>query len=111
MSVAIDSDTSKKSDLFKSAVPFVLVEELGNGIVGDEDVDATIAVEVCDRNSECVSGLCEPRLFCDFREMAITLVVVNERGNGSEFVGMTEGTVSLLAFSAPDIGEVPLQIA
>ena len=43
--------------------------------------------------------------------MAIAVVVVDERRDGREDVGVAVGAIAFAVFSAPDIIEVPLQIA
>ena len=43
MPVAVNADAGKESDLFECSVSFVLVEELGSGVVGDKYIDPTIA--------------------------------------------------------------------
>ena len=47
----------------------------------------------------------------DLREVAIAVVVIDERRDGFELIGMAVGAKASLAFSAPDIVKVPLQVA
>ena len=51
MTVPINPDAGKQADFFESAIAFVLVQKLGNGIVCDEDVYVTIPIKIRDRDS------------------------------------------------------------
>ena len=43
--------------------------------------------------------------------MAFAIVVINQWRDGGKCVGMAVGAITLAMFAAPDIGEIPLQVA
>src|SRR5262249_17760766 len=97
--------------LFKSAIAFVVVEEFDHGIVGNEEIDATIAIVIGDSKAEALAGLGEAKFGSGFGEGAVAIVVVDERGDWLEEIRMAVGTVAFFVLAAPDVIEVPFDVA
>jgi hypothetical protein len=76
-----------------------------------------ITVIVGDSDAQPLARLTQAYLLRDFGECSvliiITIIVIaeHERGNGLEVIGMTICPVAFLVLPAPDILEIPIQIA
>src|ERR1700676_2015737 len=90
--VAIDSNLREQACLLEGAVTFIVIEKFDHGIVGYEDVDFAVVVIIAESDSQALAGLGQSNFLADLGEMAVAVVVKNERGNGLENVGMAIGT-------------------
>src|SRR5437667_2777148 len=108
--VSIHGNTGEETDFLKRSVTLVVIEKLDHGIVGHEDVDAAVTVIIGKGDAEALAGLREAALLRHFGEMAVAVIVVHERRDGLEDVGVTIGAVALLVFAAPDVVEIPLHV-
>ena len=103
------SDTSPTSS--KRAVSLVVIEKLDHGIIGDEEIDVAIAIIVGDGHAKSLSRLAKADLLRDLGEGPVLIIVIDERGNRLEEVGMAIRAVAFFVFAAPDVVEIPIQIA
>src|SRR5580693_2192814 len=71
----------------------------------------TVAVVVRDGDAEALTRKGHAYLLRDFREVAVPVVVVDQRRNGVESIRMTVRAHAFLMLSAPDILEIPLKIS
>ena len=109
--VAVNGDFGEEADFFEGAVAFVVIEKFDHGVVGDEEVNVAVAVVIGESDAQGFAGLREAVLLRDFRKVAVAIVVIDERRNGLKNVGVTIGAVALFVFAAPDIVEIPLEVA
>ena len=100
-----------EADVFESAVPLVVIEELDHGVVGNKEIDTTVVIIVRDGHAKSFPGFGETQLLCDLGECPIFFIVINKRGNGLEVIRMAIRPVAFFVLAAPDIIEIPIQIA
>src|SRR3984893_13598338 len=79
--VYINRDFGVETDIFKSAIPFIAIEELRHGIVGDKKIDMAIAIIVRNRHTKSFPWFAEAYLLCDLGECSIPIIMVDQRGN------------------------------
>src|SRR2546425_633609 len=108
--VAIDSDTGEEANFFERAVALVVIQKLDHGIVGNENVDVAVAVVIGESDAKPLAGLREAALLRQFGEMTVAVIVIHERRDGLEDVGVAIGAMALLVFAAPDVVEIPLHV-
>ena len=53
--ISVISSTGTESDVFEGSIPFIVVKEVGHGIIGHKDVDVPIVIVVCYDNSQSFS--------------------------------------------------------
>src|SRR5207247_9545749 len=53
--ISVISSTGTDSDVFEGSIPFIVVKEVGHGIIGHKDVDVPIVIVVCYDNSQSFS--------------------------------------------------------
>jgi len=73
--------------LLEVAVAFVAVEKFKHGVIGHDDVDLAVAVEVGDGDGDAFAGFVEAHLCSDFGEVAVAIIVIDERRDGRKGVG------------------------
>ena len=88
-----------------------MIEEFDHRVVGNEEINMAVAVVIGESDTQAFAAFCETDFLRDFREMAVAVVVVDERRNGLKDVRMTIGTVAFFVFAAPDVVEIPLKVA
>src|SRR4029077_15774986 len=84
-STAVYTNARHHADLLKSSIAFVAKQELGHGIVGNHDVRPTVAVEVADSDAEALARFLNTGLLRNQTELAIAVVVIQQRRNWLEY--------------------------
>ena len=88
-----------------------MIKKFDHGVVGNEEINVPVAIVVRESDAEPFAGLGETDFLGNLGEVAVTVVVVDQRRNGLKNVRMTIGAVALFVFAAPDVVEIPLKIA
>src|SRR6185437_5827814 len=79
-------------------------QEIGHGIVGNENVLPSVIIVIECNNAEPVSRLCtNARLFADVRESAIAIIAIQSRRLAIVIVGMAIAAHARTVFAAPEI--------
>src|SRR5438128_4358940 len=68
-----------KADFFESAIPLVVIEELDHGVVGNKEIDITVAIIVRDGHAKSFPWFAETQLLCDLGECSIFIIMINKR--------------------------------
>ena len=89
---------------------FVAIKEFRHGIVGDKEIDMAVTGVIRNSYAQAFARLCQAKLFRNFGEVTVAIIVVNQGGNRLEIVGMTVRAITFLTFAAPDVVKVPRQI-
>ena len=66
---------------------------------------------VSDADAQTFAGHVQADLIGDLTEPALPIVVVDQRLNWGEFIGMAVGAVTLAMLPTPDVREVPFHVA
>src|ERR1700741_4519583 len=85
-------------------------QELLHGVVGNKEINSSVAIIVGNGDAQGFGRFIEPQLMRYFGEMPVTIVMVNEHGNGFEYVWMTVIPIAFFVLAAPHIVPVPLDI-
>src|SRR5207245_3369683 len=110
-SVSVDGDLRRQPDFLKLAVALVVVKMLNHGIIREVEVDASVMIVIGQSDAESLGRFCEANFLGDLCEVAFAIVVINQWRDGGKSVGMAVGAITLAMFTAPDIYEIPLQVA
>ncbi len=108
---AVYTNTRHHADLLESTIALVAKQELRHGVIGNHNVRPTVTVEVADRNAEALARLLNTCLLRNQTELAITVVVIEERRDRLEYIWVTVGTIASLMFAAVDVVKRPFQVS
>src|SRR6201988_1613994 len=106
-SVTVDGNLREQPGLLKSAVALVVIKKFHHGVVGNEDVHFPVAVVISDGDAEAFPWLGDAGFLADLSEVAISVIMKNERRNRLEDVGVAVGTVALFLLPARNVVVVP----
>ena len=109
--VAVNGSLREETHFFKSSVAFVVVEIFDHRIVGHEQIDVAVAIIVRDGDAETFARFREADFLRNLSKVAVAVIVIDKRGDGLKNVGMTVGAETFLVLAAPDIVEIPLNVA
>ena len=88
-----------------------MVEKFGHRIVGDKEVEAAVAVIICEGNPQTLARKPKAGFLRNFGKVSLAVVVVHQWRNRMETIRMAVRPVAFFALAAPDIVKVPLQIS
>src|SRR5882762_3417993 len=105
LAVLIVSNARQQPNLGERAVSIVVIQEALHGIVGNKNIDETIAVVVREGYSQSLAiRIGDSRLGGNVGEGAVAIVAVENVGNTVIVVGMTIGAVTRSALAAVAVG-------
>ena len=110
-SITIDCHLCGEPRLFEISFPFIVIEELKHGIIGDRQVYFPVTVEVGDGNTKSLTRLAQAYLLAYFGKGAIPIIVVDQRADDGEDIRVAVGPITFAMFAAPDIFPVPHNVA
>ena len=88
--IIVDGDSGGQSHFPEAALAFVVEEEIGLGVVGDQDIDAAIAIVIGKCHAHALADVtADSRGFGDVSEGAVSVVVIEGVGEAGVVVGMT----------------------
>src|SRR5579859_1209315 len=108
--IAVHGDLSEEADFLKRPVPFGVIKKFNHRVIGDDDVNVAIAIVIGDGDAKSFARFRKADLLRDFGEMTVAVIVIDQRSDRLEIVGMAVGAVAFFVLSAPDVVEVPLDI-
>src|SRR5271165_7132133 len=109
--IDVNRNFGGQADLFKCAISLVVIKELNHRIIGHKKIDLAVTIVVGDRKPKPFPRFTETHLLCDLGKRSILIIVVHEWGNGLEEIRMAVCAIAFLVLAAPDIVEIPIQIA
>jgi hypothetical protein len=86
-------------------------EELGHGVVGNEEIDPSILVIIRDSYTERLGGDVEAEFVCNLGKMAVSIIVIDKHSDRLEGIRMTVPPIAFAMLAAPDISPIPSNIA
>src|SRR5439155_21451168 len=74
-------------------------------------IDVAVAIIVRDGDAETFARFREADFLRNLSKVPVAVIVINKRGDGLKNVGMTVGAETFLMLAAPDVVEIPLNVA
>ena len=84
-----------QADLLEGSIRLLVEEKLRHRVVGDVEVDASVAVVVRNGDAESFGRLVEPELMRNLGEMTVAVVVIHEHGDGLKDIRVASSRGSL----------------
>src|SRR5260370_6437040 len=109
--VTVNGNLREEADFFESSVAFVVIEEFDHGVVGYEQIDMSVAIEVRNGDAEALARFRKTDFLRDLSKVAVAVIVVDQGRDRPKKVGMTVRTKTFFVLAAPDVVEIPLEVA
>src|SRR5713226_1235981 len=109
--VTVNGNLREQADLFERSVAFVVIKKFDHRVVGDKQIDMSVAIEVRNGDAEALARFRKADFLRNLGEVAVAVIVVDQGRDRPKNVGMAVRTKTFFVLAAPDVVEIPLEVA
>ena len=84
---------------------------LGDRVIRDHDVNPAIMIVIGNRDAKTLARLVDPRFVRNLGELAIAVIVIKQRRDWFEDIGMAICSIAFPALTTKNICKIPLHVA